>query len=438
MSSRDPGSVLCRYFSSGCCYRADCPFSHDRSTPADNICRYYLQGNCFYGNSCRYDHDRNVRQTVADTGNNGFCRTSVEPVKPKPKMTSPRHLVHSAINEEAAVDRPPPVSYAQAVDYSATPLPSDDIATSCIAVCQYAMVGICPVGDSCQNWHGDLCEVCQCQVLDPNDPVQRSQHEEACAAAFEKDMEYSFAVQRSQEKACSICMETVLDQADETKRRFGILENCTHPFCFECIMKWRKQSRETLDPKAIRSCPECRVHSDYVIPSLMWPETEKHKTEIITAYKKQMGKRPCKHYNQGRGTCPFGGKCWFLHALPDGTPVTLPDPKPRRRVVGSRGVSLPTTYVLADFMDLSDEDSDDDIFYGDDDYFLSDEDEYLDDVGWFHGRVSDWRELFDTIMGRDNPYRVDRGQPSNVAQTENRPPSPPDVVLEAVPGLFEA
>ncbi|EPB80092.1 hypothetical protein ANCCEY_00780, partial [Ancylostoma ceylanicum] len=58
--------VLCRYFASGCCSLGErCSYSHDRSAPADNVCRYYLKGKyglgvsaegCPFGNKCFYKH----------------------------------------------------------------------------------------------------------------------------------------------------------------------------------------------------------------------------------------------------------------------------------------------------------------------------------------------------------------------------------------------
>lgn len=45
-------------------------------------------------------------------------------------------------------------------------------------------------------------------------------------------------------------------------------------------------------------------------------------------------KKPCKYFDQGRGTCPFGGKCFYMHAYPDGTRAE-PD-KPRKQL-GSEG-----------------------------------------------------------------------------------------------------
>ena len=39
-------------------------------------------------------------------------------------------------------------------------------------------------------------------------------------------------------------------------------------------------------------------------------------------------KKPCKHFDEGRGECPFNEHCFYLHAYPDGR---LASPKPRRR-----------------------------------------------------------------------------------------------------------
>lgn len=73
-----------------------------------------------------------------------------------------------------------------------------------------------------------------------------------CMDAMERDMEFSFAVQKSADKMCSICMDNVLDNGDVQKQRFGILENCGHTFCFECIMNWRRQSKESMDATTLR------------------------------------------------------------------------------------------------------------------------------------------------------------------------------------------
>ena len=55
----------------------------------------------------------------------------------------------------------------------------------------------------------------------------------------EEDMEHSFAVQRSADKQCGICLDIVVDKKCQQEARFGILSGCNHIFCLECIRKWR-------------------------------------------------------------------------------------------------------------------------------------------------------------------------------------------------------
>lgn len=42
-----------------------------------------------------------------------------------------------------------------------------------------------------------------------------------------------------------------------------------------------------LDP--LRSCPECRVISEFVIPSAYWVEDQEKKNELIEAFKQGVG-----------------------------------------------------------------------------------------------------------------------------------------------------
>lgn len=42
--------------------------------------------------------------------------------------------------------------------------------------------------------------------------------------------------------------------------------------------------------------------------------------------------KPCRYFDEGRGTCPFGSNCFYKHAFPDGR---LEEPQPQRRQTGS-------------------------------------------------------------------------------------------------------
>ena len=155
-----------------------------------------------------------------------------------------------------------------------------------------------------------------------------------CLREHEKQMELSFAIQRSMDKNCGICMDTVMEKEPASARRFGILEKCTHVFCLNCIRKWRMTKQ--FDNRTIRSCPECRISSDFVIPSEFWVETKDDKDLLIAEYKKAMSQKPCKHFMQGRGECPFGNACFYSHQYPDGSKADLGPPnRQSRRVRGS-------------------------------------------------------------------------------------------------------
>jgi hypothetical protein len=47
-------------------------------------------------------------------------------------------------------------------------------------------------------------------------------------------------------------------------------------------------------------------------------------------------KKECKYFNKGEGTCPFGNKCFYRHALADGTIKDVGPPR-RRRKFGADG-----------------------------------------------------------------------------------------------------
>lgn len=214
-------------------------------------------------------------------------------------------------------------------------------------LCPYAAAGHCYYEDNCTYLHGDLCEVCQLQVLHPHDPEQRRAHEKMCLLAFESDMEKAFAAQLSQDKVCSVCMELVVQKANPSERRFGILSSCCHVFCLACIRKWR--CTRTFSNQIIKSCPECRVVSEFVIPSVYWVEDQEDKNQLIDLFKSGVSKKACKYFDQGRGLCPFGGKCLYLHAFPDGTRAE-PD-RPRKQLSSEGNVRFMNSVRLWDFIE---------------------------------------------------------------------------------------
>ncbi|XP_055999647.1 probable E3 ubiquitin-protein ligase makorin-1 [Ostrea edulis] len=148
-----------------------------------------------------------------------------------------------------------------------------------------------------------------------------------CVAELEENMEHSFAIARSKDKACGICMEIVMEKQPSSEQRFGIMSDCNHTFCLSCIRKWR--GAKQFERKIVRACPECRVNSNFVTPSKYWVESDE-KNKLISGYKDALRNKTCKYFKNGSGDCPFNDKCFYLHAFPDGT-IAEPKPRVRRR-----------------------------------------------------------------------------------------------------------
>nr|XP_032639057.1 E3 ubiquitin-protein ligase makorin-1 isoform X3 [Chelonoidis abingdonii] len=270
----------------------NCRYSHDLSTSQSAmVCRYYQRGCCAYGDRCRYEHTKPLKREEV---------TTVNPAaKSYPSASSdlpslPEELEASTgetdlEDTDLAATGAGAEDWVNAVEFVPGQPYCGRAAPSCIEtplqgmvieeeyekqqanvemkkqLCPYAAVGECRYGENCVYIHGDVCDMCGLQVLHPVDAAQRSQHIKSCIEAHEKDMELSFAVQRSKDMVCGICMEVVYEKANPSERRFGILSNCNHTYCLKCIRKWR--SAKQFESKIIKSCPECRITSNFVIPT---------------------------------------------------------------------------------------------------------------------------------------------------------------------------
>jgi len=113
---------------------------------------------------------------------------------------------------------------------------------------------------------------------------------------------------------CGICLEKILSKRG---RRFGLLNNCVHAFCLECIRDWRASTDFSTD--TVRGCPLCRTTSYYVIASDRYIADPTGKAALIDEVQASKQSIPCKHWNYGRGECPFGDSCFYAHYNPDGT-----------------------------------------------------------------------------------------------------------------------
>ncbi|NP_001072050.1 probable E3 ubiquitin-protein ligase makorin-1 [Takifugu rubripes] len=333
--------VTCRYFMHGLCKEGDnCRYSHDltSSKPAAMMCKFFQKGNCVFGERCRFEHCKPTKSEEVSNPQMLLLSSTPPPIDPECSESGPRLKTQDWANAAEFVPGQPYCGRAESVDVEISiPLIEElngDATTDKEELrkqlCPYAAVGECRYGVNCAYLHGDVCDMCGLQVLHPTDSSQRSEHTKACIEAHEKDMEISFAIQRSKDMMCGVCMEVVFEKANPSERRFGILSNCSHCYCLKCIRKWR--SAKQFESKIIKSCPECRITSNFVIPSEYWVEDKEDKQKLIQKYKDGMGRKPCRYFDEGRGICPFGANCFYKHAFPDGR---LEEAQPQRRQTGS-------------------------------------------------------------------------------------------------------
>ncbi|AKU37524.1 putative E3 ubiquitin-protein ligase makorin-1 [Scale drop disease virus] len=163
-----------------------------------------------------------------------------------------------------------------------------------MALCRYAMVGMCRYKFGCKYVHGDMCYMCNLQALHPTDVAQRLNHIKLCKQ-----------VQDSKTMVCGVCIEVVYEKPD---KRFGILPNCNHCFCVSCIRTWRKT-----DQAGKKHCPQCRVLSNFYISSKYWIEDSSAKEKMIETFKRNMSKIPCRYFTNGY--CLLGIDCFYKHDI---------------------------------------------------------------------------------------------------------------------------
>ncbi|KAH8295825.1 hypothetical protein KR018_010637 [Drosophila ironensis] len=345
---------------------------------SQTICRYYVRGICRFGELCRFSHDLANGRPECEQQSHPSPAASLAADKPS---TSAKTLSTSTsttaiqrnwanapefvprekwIAQEAApsTDESDPereafaqpfISWAEVVGG-----PKVDISTlqpaSLDEVCPYESP--CAWGEHCPyRIHLELCEMCDQYCLHPTDQAQRKKHNRECLQQHEQAMELSFAIARSKDKTCGICFETIMEK-DGREKRFGILPNCNHIFCLECIRKWRQAKQ--FEHKITRACPECRVCSDFVCPSAFWVDTKEEKEKLLSDYRAALGAKDCKYFKKGEGKCPFGNKCFYKHALPNGDIVDVGLPKRTRKLQSQNELIDLLDIYLWDYVDRRD------------------------------------------------------------------------------------
>lgn len=121
---------------------------------------------------------------------------------------------------------------------------------------------------------------------------------------------------KNEENNCGICMDNIV----HTGKRFGLLSNCDHRYCIDCLRKWRRSSHKNqiVGVAVTQTCPTCRVKSNLVMPTKKF-SVGSEKEIIIENYKRKMESMPCRNFDGSIGSCPFGRNCFYAHFSWDGT-----------------------------------------------------------------------------------------------------------------------
>lgn len=138
-------------------------------------------------------------------------------------------------------------------------------------ICEWFTKGNCRYGDSCKYMHPKSMG---------NGTVNKFVGKDG-KIEFEGDDE------------CVICLEKVLAHG----KRFGILENCSHAFCLDCIRDWRATYDKKVKKTHYRTCPICRTNSYLVVPSTRMMYDGDLKDALIEEYQDALAEIPCQHFN---------------------------------------------------------------------------------------------------------------------------------------------
>lgn len=163
-------------------------------------------------------------------------------------------------------------------------------------------MGNCRFGDNCKFIHPDSADTAQ---------------QERQALKEKKDLEKYI---KANDEECNICLMKVLKNG----RKFGVLDGCDHCFCLNCIRNWRSTYDKRVSKLHFRTCPLCRQNSYLVIPSDFFVRSGPDKEDLIDQYKETLHDIPCKHFNKGKGDCPFKNSCNYAHKLANGDRYEYP------------------------------------------------------------------------------------------------------------------
>jgi len=104
---------------------------------------------------------------------------------------------------------------------------------------------------------------------------------------------------------CEICSCDV----EAAKRLYGVLDNCDHVFCYECIVSWKRSKYSNAESE---SCPVCKVRSAFITPTKHWYDNKEDKYRLVKKHKSHLKTLPCRYYLR-HGFCRYSDRCFYDH-----------------------------------------------------------------------------------------------------------------------------
>ncbi|XP_077368342.1 makorin, ring finger protein, 4 isoform X2 [Festucalex cinctus] len=291
------------YFLIGTCrYGSRCRFRHELPpVPPSQICRYFQKGTCWYGEHCRYIH---VPQPEGDADVAGR-RESI------PTMSSSTSSSSTSTAAQGPAGRRVSETFAH-VQADVSPRRQRGTSASMVNSTTVTDTGNRNAEKQLKGARSQVSakssEQCSASLCAKEESLPGGTENAGAAAASCTD-ESLEAFLRSRDVICGICMDKVYEKMDHRNQVFGILPNCSHAFCLQCIMTWRKT--RDLGPDVVKTCPQCRVRSAFYVPNKYWVEGEA-KENLIASFKEKFSKRSCSYYARYKH-CPFETECLYRH-----------------------------------------------------------------------------------------------------------------------------
>mmetsp|Transcript_12944 Transcript_12944/g.39840 ORF Transcript_12944/g.39840 Transcript_12944/m.39840 type:complete len:521 (+) Transcript_12944:99-1661(+) len=271
------------------------PTSEVQKTPV--LCKFFMDGYCANGDSCRFVHNLNDMPVA------------VSPAGPRPgpaPFSPPAKYSSAAVQPDESAYVSPEVGPAL---NASSPMFMSGLGNWDLSgeLCSFHATNECRYGTKCRYLHGNQCPTCLSNVLHPLNPELSAEHLRACSNLMNMSAVQNVGPPENQDEiSCGLCM----NQTRTLGRKFGLLENCTHAFCLECLREYRGND---LNGRSVKECPICFVESELVVPSFTFVTDHARRKELFASHIERLASIPCKHYNYGNGTCPYSNGCYYAH-----------------------------------------------------------------------------------------------------------------------------